>query len=90
MEAYVDGMELSNGFGELTNPVEQRARLERDRAARASIGLDDYPVDERFVAALAEGIPPSGGNALGVDRLVMLMTGARTIEDVVAFPQSRL
>lgn len=90
IEAYVDGLELCNGFGELTDPAEQRARLERDRAERRRLGLDDYPIDERFLAALEEGIPPSGGNALGVDRLVMLVTGAAHIEDVQAFPQSRL
>jgi lysyl-tRNA synthetase class 2 len=90
VEAYVDGLELCNGFGELVDPVEQRARLERDRDARAAGGLDAYPIDERFLAALEEGLPPSGGNALGIDRLVMLVTGARHIEEVVAVPQSRL
>ena len=90
IEAYVDGLELCNGFGELTDPVEQRQRLERDRAARAQQGLADYPIDERFLAALAEGMPPSGGNALGIDRLVMLVLGVKHIEDVLAFPQSRL
>ena len=84
------GLELCNGFGELTDPVEQRQRLERDRAARAQQGLADYPIDERFLAALAEGMPPSGGNALGIDRLVMLVLGVKHIEDVLAFPQSRL
>ena len=90
VEAYVDGLELSNGFGELVDPREQRWRLERDRQARRASGRDDYPIDERFLAALEEGLPPSGGNALGVDRLVMLLTGARSIEEVVAFPQRRL
>jgi lysyl-tRNA synthetase class 2 len=90
IEAYVDGIELCNGFGELVDPVEQRARLEHDRAARASSGRAVYPIDERFVASLEEGLPPCGGNALGLDRLVMLAVGARSIEDVVTFPQSRL
>jgi lysyl-tRNA synthetase class 2 len=90
VEAYVDGMEISNGFGELIDPEEQRARLWRDRAERRRTGLDDYPIDERFLAALEEGLPPSGGNALGFDRLVMLMTGATSIEQVLAVPQSRL
>jgi elongation factor P--(R)-beta-lysine ligase len=89
-EAYLDGMELSNGFGELVDPTEQRARLQTQRAERIERGLDDYPIDERFLAALEEGIPPSGGNALGLDRLVMLMLGARTIDEVIAFPQDRL
>ncbi len=90
VEAYVDGMELSNGFGELIDPVEQRARLTRDQAERARAGLDVYPQDPRFLAALEEGLPPSGGNALGLDRLVMLMTGAPHIDDVLAFPNARL
>lgn len=90
VEAYIDGLEISNGFGELIDPEEQRARLWRDRAERRRTGLDDYPIDERFLAALEEGLPPCGGNALGLDRLVMLMTGATSIEQVLAVPQSRL
>ena len=89
-EAYVDGMELCNGFGELTDPAEQRRRLEHDRSERARLGLDVYPLDERFLAALEEGMPPAGGNALGVDRLVMLLSGASDVRDVIAFPDDRL
>jgi lysyl-tRNA synthetase class 2 len=89
-ELFVDGLELSNGFGELTDPVEQRQRLERDQAQRRAMGLPIYPIDERFLAALEDGIPPSGGNALGVDRLVMLVCGTRDIDDVVAIPASRI
>ncbi len=89
-EAYVGGIELCNGFGELTDPNEQRARLVHDQAARRVRGLPVYPVDERFLAALEEGMPPAGGNALGVDRLVMLLVGAEHIEDVLAIPASRL
>ncbi len=89
-EAFVDSLELCNGFGELTDPREQRARFEADRATRARLGIGVYPIDERFVAALEEGMPPSGGNALGVDRLVMLLTGARDVRDVIAFPDHRL
>jgi elongation factor P--(R)-beta-lysine ligase len=89
-EAYGGAVELCNGFGELTDPVEQRQRLERDRAARAAQGLEDYPIDERFLAALEEGLPPSGGNALGVDRLLMWLTGAPCIQDVMAMPDERV
>jgi elongation factor P--(R)-beta-lysine ligase len=89
-EAYVGGLELCNGFGELTDPVEQRARLEADQAARTALGKPVYPIDERFLTALAEGVPPSGGNALGFDRLLMLALGAASIEDVIAIPASRL
>jgi lysyl-tRNA synthetase class 2 len=89
-EAYVDGLELCNGFGELTDAVEQRARLERDQATRREAGLPVYPIDERFLAALEDGVPPSGGNALGVDRLVLLLAGASALEDVVFVPSRRL
>jgi len=89
-EAYVDGVELCNGFAELTDPLEQRARFEIDRRKRATMGKPVYPIDERFMAALNEGLDPCGGNALGIDRLVMLLTGERHIENVVAIPASRL
>jgi lysyl-tRNA synthetase class 2 len=89
-EAYVAGIELCNGFGELTDAAEQRARLVADQEERARRGLPVYPLDERFLAALAQGIPPSGGNALGIDRLIMLALGAKEIEEVVAIPASRL
>ncbi len=89
-EAYVAGLELCNGFGELTDPQEQRARLQQDQASRRADGKVVYPIDERFMEALEEGMPASGGNALGVDRLVMLVLGAEHIEDVLAIPASRL
>jgi elongation factor P--(R)-beta-lysine ligase len=89
-EAYVAGVELCNGFGELTDPVEQRARLLADQAARSALGLPVYPIDERFMAALVEGMPPSAGNALGLDRLIMLLLGAEHIEDVMAIGASWL
>jgi elongation factor P--(R)-beta-lysine ligase len=89
-EAYVAGIELCNGFGELTCPAEQRARLLADQRARAERGLPVYPLDERFLAALEQGMPPSAGNALGLDRLWMLALGATHIEDVIAIGASRL
>jgi lysyl-tRNA synthetase class 2 len=89
-EAYVAGVELCNGFGELTDPIEQRARLERDQDERRARDLPVYPIDEAFLAALEQGMPPSGGNALGLDRLVMLTLGATHIEDVLAIPASEL
>jgi lysyl-tRNA synthetase class 2 len=89
-EAFVGTIELCNGFGELVDAREQRARLERDQADRARLGLPAYPIDERFLAALEEGMPPSGGNALGVDRLVMLVAGVSDVRDVIAFPDERL
>jgi lysyl-tRNA synthetase class 2 len=89
-EAYVDGVELCNGFGELTDADEQRRRLLADAATRRSLGKPAYPIDERFLAALDHGMPPSGGNALGIDRLIMLVLGIRDIAGVVAFCAERL
>jgi elongation factor P--(R)-beta-lysine ligase len=85
-ELYAGGVELSNGYGELTDPAEQARRFAAERARRKAERRPVYPLDRRFLAALREGMPPSGGNALGVDRLVMLCTGARSIRDVTAFP----
>jgi lysyl-tRNA synthetase class 2 len=80
------GLELCNGFGELTDPGEQRQRLLRDQRARAAAGKPVYPIDEGFLAALAEGMPPSAGNALGIDRIVALCLGEREIARVMPFP----
>jgi lysyl-tRNA synthetase class 2 len=84
-ELYVGGVELCNGFGELVDAKEQRARLVRDHAERRTRGLPVYPIDERFLEALEHGIPPSAGNALGVDRLVALACGTTEIARVMAF-----
>jgi lysyl-tRNA synthetase class 2 len=89
-EVYVGGVELCNGFGELTDAREQRARFERDCVARREVGKPVYPMDERFLEALEEGMPPSGGNALGVDRLIALGLGAERIGDGMAFPDGWL
>lgn len=89
-EAYVGGLELCNGFGELVDPVEQRRRFDDELTRRRDAHQPDLPTDTRFLHALEEGMPPAGGNALGVDRLLMLALGAESIEDVVAFPNSRL
>ncbi len=89
-ELYVAGVELCNGFGELTDPAEQRARFVADQAERQRRGLPVYPLDERFLEALTEGMPPSGGNALGVDRLVALAVGAGSIGAVQSFPADEL
>ena len=85
-ELYAGGIELSNGYGELTDAVEQERRFRAERARRKSERRRVYPIDRRFLTALREGMPPASGNALGVDRLVLLVTGAKTIQEVTAFP----
>jgi lysyl-tRNA synthetase class 2 len=85
-EVYVCGLELANGFGELTNPVEQRARFIADQARKQALYGEIYPIDEDFLAALEHGLPPCAGIALGFDRLVMLVTGTDNIEDVLWAP----
>ena len=84
-EAYAGGLELANGFGELVDAVEQRRRFAADAGERARRGLAAYPVDQRFLAALDEGLPPSAGVALGFDRLLMLLCDAATLTEVCAF-----
>jgi elongation factor P--(R)-beta-lysine ligase len=84
-ELYAGGLELANGFSELTDAAEQRRRLEEERALRVRLGRPAYPVDERFLAALPR-MPAAGGVALGLDRLLMLLTGAATIDEVLLFP----
>jgi lysyl-tRNA synthetase class 2 len=85
-EVYVCGIELANAFGELTDAKSQRERFLHDVAARKRLYGDDYPVDEDFLKALEYGLPNSSGNALGLDRLVMLVTGADRIALVQAAP----
>jgi len=85
-ELYAGGLELANAFGELTDPVEQRARFVAEAEQRAARGRDVYPIDERLLAALPR-MPPTSGVALGLDRLVMLVLGAAHIGDVVAFAE---
>jgi len=84
-EIYACGIELTNGFGELTEPALQRARLEEEMAEKERIYGEQYPIDEEFIAAL-ERMPPASGVALGLDRLVMLATGATRIDQVLWTP----
>lgn len=89
-ELYAGGIELCNGYGELVDALEQRRRFLSDQARRREEHRPVYPLNERFLKALEEGMPASAGNALGVDRLVLLATGAKCIQDVMAVPRARL
>jgi len=88
-EAYVAGIELANGYDELTDASEQAARFAEDNAARVAQGLPEVAADQRLVAALQAGMPAGSGVALGLDRLIMLALGECDISAVIAFPASR-
>lgn len=88
-ELYLGGLELANGFSELNDPAEQRARFEEANLKRSQAGLVTLPLPEPFLAELAM-MKPSAGIALGIDRLVMLMSGAEKIDDVIAFTPEKL
>lgn len=88
-EAFWGGLELCNGFHELGDAAEQSRRFEADRAERRRRGQPDRDPDHRFLAGLAAGLPPCAGVALGFDRVVMIATGASSVDEVVAFPAER-
>jgi elongation factor P--(R)-beta-lysine ligase len=88
-ELYVDGIELANGYHELGDPTEQRARFEEDNRRRHARNQEQRPLDERLLAALAAGLPDCSGVALGVDRLLMLATGETDIRRLLSFPWDR-
>lgn len=88
-ELYIQGVELANGFHELADPAEQRRRFEADLARRRALGLEQPPVDKRFLAALESGLPDCSGVALGIDRLLMIAVDANHIDAVLAFPVER-
>lgn len=88
-ELFCDGMEIANGYQELTDPIEQRRRFESDLDYRKRHQLEVYPLDERLLEALNTGLPNCAGVALGIDRLLMLVTGASGIDQVLTFPTNQ-
>jgi lysyl-tRNA synthetase class 2 len=85
-EVYAGGLELGNAFSELIDPEEQKKRLLEEKSQRAELKKNVYDIDDDFIEALSSGIPSSGGIAMGVDRIVMLFTDSKNIEEVQFFP----
>jgi lysyl-tRNA synthetase, class II len=88
-EAYIGGIEIANAFTELNDPDEQRRRFEEQRALAGAGDEEAQPYDESFLEALEQGMPPTGGIGIGIDRLVMVVTGRRSIREIVLFPAMR-
>jgi lysyl-tRNA synthetase, class II len=88
-EVYAGGMEFGNAFTELNDPDDQRRRFEMQVRFAAEGDEETQPMDESYLFALEHGMPPTGGIGIGIDRLVMLLTGQRSIREVVLFPAMR-
>ena len=88
-EIYAAGMEIGNAYTELNDPQEQRRRFEMQIAMRERGDEEAHQMDEDYVRALAYGMPPAGGEGIGIDRLTMILTNSRSIRDVILFPLLR-
>jgi lysyl-tRNA synthetase class 2 len=88
-EIFAGGMEIGNAYTELNDPQEQRRRFEMQIAMREKGDEEAHQMDEDYIRALCYGMPPAGGEGIGIDRLAMLLTGSRTIRDVILFPLLR-
>ena len=86
-EAFAGGMEIANAFTELNDPIEQRQRFLQQKKQRQPKGEPIETIDQDFLLALEYGMPPTGGLGVGIDRLVMLLTGQQSIREVILFPQ---
>ena len=88
-DLVIGGVELVTAFSELTDPLEQREKFELQQQLKAAGVEETHPLDEEFLRALEHGMPPAGGLGLGIDRLLMVLTDARSLRDLIMFPAHR-